>query len=143
MHRKRSRTIRQIILFTRRPVESTRWLLAVAKSRFRTAVFYRPFVLRKVPAWISIVLGFGTRLAGHEERIRHVYDVTREMGGEPEVIVGLVESVWLAACRGDRKAQRCDDLVRLQGGFEKSGEKIVGGDFAAVGNNSSASTAAG
>jgi hypothetical protein len=58
------------------------------------AVFRRPFDLRKLPGWASIALGFASRIIEHEERVRHAYDVMRELGGEPEMIAAIVESPW-------------------------------------------------
>jgi hypothetical protein len=92
----RHRTIRRILIFARNPAFWSGELLRAGRQRLKAAVVSRPFLPRKLPAWVSIALGFFTRFAGHEERIRHLYDVTREMGGDPEIIVGIIESVWFS-----------------------------------------------
>jgi hypothetical protein len=72
-----------------------RYLLAVwaaLRTRIREAVFTRPFTIRKLPGWLGILLGAISRLASQEERIRQAYHLVREMGGEPEAIVTIIQS---------------------------------------------------
>jgi hypothetical protein len=71
--------------------------ISASSRAVQGAVFSRPFASWKLPGWASIVLGFVTRIAEHEERIRHAYHIMHELGGEPEMIAAVVESPWFSA----------------------------------------------
>jgi len=52
----------------------------------------RPFAGRKLPGWVGIALGVAERWALQEERIRSTFDLVRDVGGEPAMLVSVLES---------------------------------------------------
>jgi len=52
----------------------------------------RPLVPRKCPGWAGIAVGGLERLALQEERIRQAFDLVRDLGGEPAMLVSVLES---------------------------------------------------
>lgn len=71
-------------------------LLLAAHKYVRAAVFRRPFTLRKLPGWISVLVGASSRFLEHEERIRRAYHAIHDLGGEPEMISQLIQSYWFS-----------------------------------------------
>jgi hypothetical protein len=78
------------------PTQSSRGMpirVRVVASAVASALV-RAFRPRKLPGWFISILGLIERLLLWDDRIRLAYDATRELGGEPALLVNTLLSPW-------------------------------------------------
>jgi len=52
---------------------------------------------RRLPGWLTTAIGYGPKLAEeYFEHVRNAFDIARELGGEPRVLIDLITSNWYA-----------------------------------------------